>query len=72
MAMQNIALTEGQIAAHETCADPAPHLRAGLEAVTAALRVFDPEHTGHYFERATALKARLEEKLAALQAPGAP
>ncbi|SNS55597.1 hypothetical protein [Antarctobacter heliothermus] len=66
---ENLAMTEEAIAGHDTCSDAAPHLRAALDHVTAALQVYDPEHMPYDFGTATKLKTRLKEKLAALKTP---
>jgi len=63
---QNIARLEQARAAHDSCTDPAPHLREGLDHVTAALTVFDPEHMPYDHGTATRLRDELLAQLAAL------
>ncbi|MGC9420516.1 MAG: hypothetical protein ACP5EN_16255 [Rhodovulum sp.] len=63
---KNMALGEEAIAAHDATAEPRPHLEAALGHVTAALRVFDPEHTSHEHDQCTRLHDRIAAKLAAL------
>lgn len=48
---------------HDTCTDPAPHLRTALDHVEAALEVFDPEHMPFNHQRATALRNHLRQRL---------
>ena len=53
-------------------ADAPRHLQTALAAFDAALTVFDPEHSGFYFDKCTAARARVAEKLAALPDGGTP
>lgn len=64
MTQENLALAELARADHDSCTDPLPLLRAALDHVTAALEVFDPEHMPYNFDKATALKTRLETRIA--------
>jgi len=66
MTQENMALLEQARAAHDTCTDPAPHLRAALDHVTAALTVFDPDHMPYNHGTATRLRDALLAQLAAL------
>ncbi|MCP3970440.1 MAG: hypothetical protein GY717_09020, partial [Rhodobacteraceae bacterium] len=52
------------LADHDTTADPAPHLRAALGHVEAALTVFDPEHMPYNHDKAATLRDRLRDRLA--------
>jgi hypothetical protein len=63
---ENMALLKRARAAHDTCTDPAPHLRAALEHVTAALTVYDPDHMPYDYGTATRLRDELRAQLAAL------
>ena len=65
MTRENMAFTELDTARHPACADPAPHLRAALDHVEAALTVFDPDHMSYNHAKATRLRERI---LAALEA----
>ncbi|MCE2738267.1 MAG: hypothetical protein LW703_07850 [Rhodobacter sp.] len=66
MTQENMALLERARAAHDTCTDPAPHLRAALDHVTAALAVFDPDHMPYNHAKATRLRDDLRAQIAAL------
>ena len=66
MTQENMALLEQARAAHDTCTNPAPHLRAALDHVTAALTVYDPDHMPYDHARATQLRDKLLAQLAAL------
>ncbi|MCA3551112.1 MAG: hypothetical protein IOC76_00365, partial [Rhodobacter sp.] len=66
LTQENMALLEQARAAHDTCTDPAPHLRAALDHVTAALTVFDPDHLPHNHAKAARLRDDLRAQLAAL------
>jgi hypothetical protein len=66
MTRENMALLEQARAAHDTCTDPAPHLRAALDHVTAALTVYDPDHMPYDHGTATRLRDDLLAQLAAL------
>jgi transcriptional regulator with XRE-family HTH domain len=63
---ENMALLERARAAHDTCTNPAPHLRAALDHVTAALTVYDPDHMPYNHGTATRLRDDLLAQLAAL------
>lgn len=67
MTQENLALAQEALADHDTCADPAPHLRTALDHVEAALKVFDAEHMPYNHRKATALRDRLRARL---EAPG--
>ena len=62
----NMARLELARAAHDTCTNPAPHLRAALDHVTAALTVYDPDHMPYDHAKATRLRDDLRAQLAAL------
>jgi transcriptional regulator with XRE-family HTH domain len=62
----NMVLLERARAAHDTCTNPAPHLRAALDHVTAALTVFDPDHMPYDHGTATRLRDDLLAQLADL------
>ena len=62
----NIAIAHEAIAAHATCTDPRTPLNAALEAVEAALTVFDPVDMSYNYGTATKLRARIQAKLDAL------
>ncbi|MCA3441720.1 MAG: helix-turn-helix transcriptional regulator [Rhodobacter sp.] len=66
LTQENMAWLEQARAAHDTCTDPAPHLRAALDHVTAALTVYDPDHMPYDHARATRLRDGLLAQLAAL------
>jgi hypothetical protein len=66
MTQENMARLEQARAAHDSCTDPAPHLRAALEHVTAALTVYDPDHMPYDYGTATRLRDELRAQLAAL------
>jgi hypothetical protein len=66
MTQENMALLERARAAHDTCTNPAPHLRAALDHVTAALTVYDPDHMPYDYGTATRLRDGLLAQLAAL------
>jgi hypothetical protein len=66
LTQENMALLEQARAAHDTCTNPAPHLRAALDHVTAALAVFDPDHMPYNHGTAARLRDRLLAQLAAL------
>ncbi|MCA3455551.1 MAG: helix-turn-helix transcriptional regulator [Rhodobacter sp.] len=66
MTQENMALLEQARAAHDTCTNPAPHLRAALDHVMAALTVYDPDHMPHNHAKATRLRDDLLAQLAAL------
>ena len=66
MTQENMALLEQARAAHDTCTNPAPHLRAALDHATAALTVYDPDHMPYDHARATRLRDDLLAQLAAL------
>ena len=66
MTQENMALLEQARAAHDTCTDPAPHLRAALDHVTAALTVYDPDHMPYQHGTAGRLRDDLLAQLAAL------
>ena len=59
----NLAIAEVSLAQHDSCTDPAPHLRAALAHVEAALEVFDPEHMPYDHQKATDLRDRLRAAL---------
>lgn len=63
----NLALTELALAIHDTTAHPLPHLRAALTHVEAALRVYDPDHTKFYHDKATRLRTLILDRLTPLQ-----
>ena len=63
---ENMALLEQARAAHDTCTNPAPYLRAALDHVTAALAVFDPDHMPYNHAKATRLRDELLAQVAAL------
>ncbi len=63
MTHENIALTEEEIAEHETCKEPRPNLEAALAHLDLALRVFSPEHMPYDFGKATESRARIQAKL---------
>ncbi|MCA3452258.1 MAG: helix-turn-helix transcriptional regulator [Rhodobacter sp.] len=63
---ENMALLERAHAAHDTCTDPAPHLRAALDHVAAALTVYEPDHMPYDHGTATRLRDGLLAQLAAL------
>lgn len=65
MTQENLALAEQARARHDSCTDPAPHLRAALDHVTAALRVYDPTHQSYDHDTATRLRDDLRAALAA-------
>ncbi|MBB96311.1 MAG: hypothetical protein CML68_17170 [Rhodobacteraceae bacterium] len=65
----NLTLAQAARAGHDSCTEPRVHLEAALTHVTAALEVFDPEHTSYEFGQCTELKTRIEAKLAALDTP---
>ncbi|MEM7520054.1 MAG: helix-turn-helix transcriptional regulator [Pseudomonadota bacterium] len=66
MTQENIALTQMGIAAHDTCADSrAAHARA-LEAVDAALTVYDPVYMSYNHGTATRLRDDILAQLDAL------
>ena len=66
MTQENMARLEQARAAHDTCTDPAPHLRAALDHVTAALTVYEPDHMPYNLAKATRLRDDLLAQLAAL------
>jgi hypothetical protein len=66
MTMENIALAEVSIADHDRCTAPRAPLERALEAVTASLRVFDPEHMPYNHDKATRLRDDIDARLAAL------
>jgi hypothetical protein len=66
MTQENMALLELACAAHDTCINPAPHLRAALDHVTAALTVYDPDHMPYDHSTATRLRDDLLAQFAAL------
>jgi len=61
---QNLAVVERDIADHATTTDPAPHLRAGLAHIEAALTVYDPNHMSYIYEQATTLRDQIRASLA--------
>ena len=61
---ENLAEAEEAIADHDTTTDPAPHLRAALEHIEAALTVYDPEHMAERHGTAIALRDRIRARLA--------
>jgi len=63
---ENMARLEQARATHDTCTNPAPHLRAALDHVTAALTVYDPDHMPYDHGTATRLRDDLLAQLAAL------
>ena len=63
---ENMARLEQARAAHDTCTNPAPHLHAALDHVTAALTVFDPDDMPYNHAKATRLRDGLLAQLAAL------
>lgn len=64
MTQENLANAEEALALHQATGDPAPHLRAALAHVEAALEVYDPETMAHPHFTATALRDRLRDRLA--------
>ncbi len=64
MTQENLAEVYEALAQHDTCTDPAPHLRAALAHVEAALEVYDPEHMPYDHGTATALRDRIRAALA--------
>jgi tetratricopeptide (TPR) repeat protein len=66
MTQENLAIAHESLANHDTCTDPAPALRAALDHVTAALEVFDPDHMPYNHQKATALRDRLQARLAGM------
>ncbi len=64
---ENLAIAELALAVHDTTPDPLPHLRAALTHVEAALRVYDPDHTNFYHDKATRLRALILDLLTPLQ-----
>jgi len=66
MTQENLAEAEETRANHDSCTDPAPHLRAALDHVRAALEVYDPGHMLYRHQKATALRDRVQARLAGM------
>ncbi len=64
MTRNNMALLEELRSDHNSTTDPIPHFRAALDHVEAALCIFDPEHMPYDHAKATALRDRLQARLA--------
>ncbi|SFB82967.1 hypothetical protein [Tropicimonas isoalkanivorans] len=63
----NMALAEAAIAEHNATTSRKAHVKAALDHVETALRVFDPTTTPHYYNDADTLREQLSAWLARLE-----